>query len=78
MHLFHAWFRVPQNTLVVGRLFLYWPVSRDAQSNYGELGGKRLGPAKSKGPWPSRLLMDGKLLAMSVCDVESKPCRDAA
>ena len=42
------------------------------------IGGRRLGPAKSKGPWPSRLLMDGKLLAMLVRDVESKPCRDAA
>ena len=50
-HLFHAWFRVPQNTLVVGRLFFILASLKPEMLNpiMGDLvGGRRLGPAKSR------------------------------
>ena len=74
-HLFHACFRVPQNTLMVGRRFLYWPVSRDAQSNYGGFGGgKTAGPGEVQaGPVGRKEAKEGAgLFAPTSPNFESK------
>ena len=80
MHFFHLcvvpW--VTQNTLVAWQTVFTLASRKRCSIQLWGIGGKTAGArAKSRGPWPTRLLMDGKLLAMSVCDVESKPCRDA-
>ena len=60
---------------MVGRRFLYWPVSRDAQSNYGGFGGgKTAGPGEVQaGPVGRKEAKEGAgLFAPTSPNFESK------